>query len=130
MAATNWIDRERVQTAFSLMPHTHRPIVVGTCGNWNSSGAVRFAQLLEQRDGTPVYVAGVVDNATLVGSPLDSRRDGEDTHTAEGLLKRIENQLVAVGVPDGQWPVNVVVGRHADALGDMARAGGASLLLV
>jgi len=72
----------------------------------------------------------VLDNATPVDSPLESRRDAEDARTAEGLLMRIENQLSAIGVPDGLWPVNVAIGRHADALGDMARAGRASLLLV
>jgi nucleotide-binding universal stress UspA family protein len=93
------------------------PIVVGSCGTWDSNGAIRFAQLLAKRNGRAVYVVGVVDTDSRPASAPDESSPNYDARAVEALLARIERQLVELGVPDGRWPVGIVggdrcVGRH------------------
>ncbi len=106
------------------------PIVVGSCGTWDSNGAIRLAQLFAQRDGRAVYVVGVVDTGWRPVSGMRESSATYDAGTVEALRERIERQLVELGVPEGQWPVGIVSGDRADTLGEIAGDDLTSLLLV
>lgn len=106
------------------------PIVVGTCGTRDSNGAIRLAQLFAQRDKRAVYVVGVLDTDWRPASETGESGTNHEARTVEALLARIERQLVELGAPKGQWPVGIVGGERAGALGDIAGDDRASLLLI
>ncbi len=77
-----------------------------------------------------MYVVGVLDTDWQSTYGTGEGSEPYDPRTAEALLARIERQLVELGVPAGHWPVGIVGGERAGALGDIAGNDRTSLLLV
>jgi nucleotide-binding universal stress UspA family protein len=109
-------------------------ILVATDGAPGASGAIRFARLLEQRQGSTVQVFAACDAGDFYRIPA-SGRPGDTPpqvpRTAQDLVRRrVEAQLLQAGVGTAQWPLTVERGAPAPAMIRFAARKQSELVLV
>jgi nucleotide-binding universal stress UspA family protein len=106
------------------------PVIVATDGDPDANGAIRVAQLLSARDGTPVHAIAVLEPPLAYLLTLEHLPEEAQAARIGALRKRVERQLQRVDVSEDNWDIRIVVGRPADAIADLSIQTQAGLVLV
>ena len=85
-------------------------ILLAADGTEGSSGAVRIAALLAERDSALVEVATVAEAPPeyRTGYPVVFPSREHEQDRVHEHLTRVEAQLTAAGVPSGAWPIRPI----------------------
>lgn len=108
------------------------PILVASDGEAGSLGALRIARKLEERDGRPVEVMGVVAPLPVFDAGFTvSLPEAELVQDRQEILRRaVEDQLEDVRGSRTAWPLTVDVGLPGPRIATRAEEIGAELILV
>jgi nucleotide-binding universal stress UspA family protein len=114
----------------SLDLSTGAPPIVATDGDPDANGAIRVAQLLSARDGTPVHAIAVLEPPPAYLLTLEHLPEETQAARIGALRKRVERQLRKVDVAKDSWDLQIAVGRPAEAIADLSIQTQAGLVLV
>lgn len=108
------------------------PILVASDGEAGSLGALRIARKLEERDGRPVEVLGVVAPLPVFDAGFTvSLPEAELVQDRQAILRRmVEDQLEEVRGSRTAWPLKVDVGLPGPRIATRAEEIGAELILM
>lgn len=107
-------------------------ILLAADGTESSSGAVRIAALLAERDSALVEVATVAEAPPeyRTGYPVVFPSREHEQDRVHEHLTRVEAQLTAAGVPSGAWPIRLGIEAPARFIDGEIRKSEAALVVL